>query len=125
MSLVIYIAAPFSAPTAAERERNTRRAEALNLLAIRQGHAPICPHSTILRGGQGRDDVPEEREAGLSAMLAVLGRCDQVWALTRDDGSLSAGMQRELEHWANGPRPHPWIRRTWAEWSVAGAEEGT
>lgn len=55
---IVYIAAPFGAPTQAEREWNTARAELLCLLAQRSGCAPICVHSGVLRGAYGDDDVP-------------------------------------------------------------------
>ncbi len=42
--LVIYIAGPYSAPTLAERETNTRRAMDVFLALLARGHYPICPH---------------------------------------------------------------------------------
>ena len=114
---VVYIAAPFAGHTLAEVAENTHRAEALNLYAIRRGYAPICVHSGALRGAYGRDTDAGDRKAALDVDRALLDVSGEVWALTRDDGTLSPGMLVELDHWSSTGRP-PWTLNTWAGWSA-------
>ena len=114
---VVYIAAPFAADTLAEVAENTHRAEALSLYAIRRGYAPICVHSGALRGAYGRDTDAGDRKAALDVDRALLDVSGEVWALTRDDGTLSPGMLVELDHWSSTGRP-PWTLNTWAGWSA-------
>lgn len=114
---VVYIAAPFAADTLAEVAENTHRAEALSLYAIRRGYAPICVHSGALRGAYGRDTDAGDRKAALDVDRALLDVSGEVWALTRDDGTLSPGMLVELDHWSSTGRP-PWVLNTWAGWSA-------
>ena len=114
---VVYIAAPFAGHTLAEVAENTHRAEALNLYAIRRGYAPICVHSGALRGAYGRDTDAGDRKAALDVDRALLDVSGEVWALTRDDGTLSPGMLVELDHWSSTGRP-PWTLNPWAGWSA-------
>jgi hypothetical protein len=114
---VVYIAAPFGADTLGEVAAHTQRAEALSLYAIRRGYAPICVHSGALRGAYGRDTDAGDRKAALDVDLALLDVSGEVWALTRDDGTLSPGMLVELDHWSSTGRA-PWTLNTWAGWSA-------
>jgi len=114
---VVYIAAPFAGHALAEVAANTHRAEALSLYAIRRGYAPICVHSGALRGAYGRDTDAADRKAALDVDRALLDVSGEVWALTRDDGTLSPGMLVELDHWSSTRRP-PWVLNTWAGWSA-------
>lgn len=45
-ALRVYIAGPYSADTAEEREQNVERAIDVGLQLIRKGHAPFIPHLT-------------------------------------------------------------------------------
>jgi hypothetical protein len=113
---IVYIAAPFAADELRQVAENTHRAEALCLLAVRMGYAPICVHSGALRGAYGRDTDTADRRTALEVDVALLEVCDEVWALTRDDGSLSPGMVVELAHWTRLERRPP-TRATWSGWS--------
>ncbi len=55
---------------------NLTRARAFVDLALENGYAPVAPY---LMGATLRDDVPEERAAGLDWDAAVIERCDEVW----------------------------------------------
>lgn len=68
---VVYIAGPFTAPTAWEIEQNVRRAEEWALRVALLGAMPLCPHTnTRFFHGQG---TPEFWYEGT---LALLKRCD-------------------------------------------------
>ena len=83
------------------------------------GYAPICVHPSILLGALGDDDDPKQRAAGIHVALRLMEAADQVWALTRDDGSLSRGMLLERSHWHVGLKRSPvdWLVSSWADWS--------
>lgn len=55
--MICYVAGPYKAPTAWEREGNIRAAEIVSIELMRLGHAVICPH-TMGRFWFGA--VPEE-----------------------------------------------------------------
>ena len=59
-------------------ERNTKRAEGYCLFASTQGVAPLAPH---LHNTRFLDDtIPEQRALGLRLGLAMLEKCDELWA---------------------------------------------
>lgn len=121
----VYIAGPLAAGTLAERQEHYRRIVALTRYAIRQGFAPVCPHLTIgvPLGWPEVGESPEARVVGLEASMALLDAVVSsdgvVWALRRDDGSLSAGTEAEVE-WASGAASL--VSGTWAEWCAVGVE---
>lgn len=92
-----YIAAPYAGSV----PENLRRVTALAAVVLAEGRAPIVVHHAIAAGVWGSDDIPEERERGIAANLAVvrLVASGGGWldVLTRDDGSLSAGTHLEVE----------------------------
>jgi hypothetical protein len=99
---LIYVAGPYRASTAEERERNTRRACRLAHLVMEAGGVPVVVHPAILHGvyGDPSDSDPVERERGVANTLALAmwirnagGRCV---ALLREDGSLSQGTKDEV-----------------------------
>lgn len=62
---------------------------------LNAGCAPYAPHlylPLILD-----DNDPVQRETGIFAGLAFLETCAQVWVF-KTDGTISAGMQKEIEH---------------------------
>lgn len=87
------------APYAGDIDRNVARAVLLGRLALAHGLAPVVVHPAIKAGVYGDDDVPEERERGLRAACGiartVVAAGGDVWALTDDNGSLSAGSRIE------------------------------
>ena len=94
-----YICSPF----AGDVPENLRRAVALSRLALGAGHAPLCVHPAIAAGCYGDDGVPEERKVGLRAVCALVEAVawagGDFWLLLRDDGTISAGCQPELDVW--------------------------
>ena len=77
------------------------RASQLGLHAVQAGLSPIVVHPAIAAGAYGRDDVAEERERGLGAVLElvrVVALCGgALWVIERDQGGLSEGTAHELE----------------------------
>lgn len=96
-----YIAGPYAAPTAEERERNVARAVLLGRLACELGYAPLVPHAigTLgVLGSPAEDDGCRERAIRCGEALArtvglALGRA---WIILRGDYTLSPGTEREL-----------------------------
>ena len=123
----VYIAGPLAADTLAERREHYRRIVALTRYAIRQGFAPVCPHLTIgvPMGWPEVGESPEARAAGLETSMALLGAVvgagGVVWALRRDDGSLSAGTEAEVA-WADRRSVYIVSSGPWAEWCAVGVE---
>lgn len=85
---VIYVASPY----AGDIENNVRYAQEACKAVLSIDAYPYAPHlyiTNILR-----DDVPEEREAGLNAGLAFLARCDELWVF---GARISNGMAGEIK----------------------------
>ncbi len=107
----VYIAASFADPSPTVRAWHVARACLLGRLALECGHAPVVVHPSIAAGVYGDDADPRERERGLRAALEVMRGCDAMWALLRDDGTMSygtAGEWREFDGKAEA--------LTWAGW---------
>jgi len=125
----VYVCAPYGDADAAIREINTRRAELLAQLAVREGLAPICIHSLIQRGVLGDDGNAAHRAAGLDVatalLLTVRARVfGKLWILTRDDGGTTEGMDTEMRAWRHGAGPRLPLRSytrigTWDDWHNA------
>ena len=90
---VVYVAAPFGGDV------ETYTAEAVRVCRLLQadGYAPFCVHPTILAGGYGDDDSPEDRAAGLDTCVALVRAAAFVVAIERPEGGLSSGVQREVD----------------------------
>lgn len=89
-SPVLYVAGPYTAPTAWEREQNIRRAEEVSAFLWSHGIAAICVH-TMTRFFW--DEMPEI--VAMEIDLTILGRCDGI-VLVRG-WELSSGTQKEIE----------------------------
>lgn len=87
---VIYIAAPYSAETAWDVEQNIRRAEAFILPLVKQGAAPLCPH-TMTRYHDGTMDY----KTWLEVTATLLLRCDGM--LVVGDYKKSGGTLAEIQ----------------------------
>ena len=73
---VVYIAGPYRAKDAWQREQNIRRAEEAAFLVAEAGMVPLCPHTmTRYFDGTITDDY------WLAATMALLERCDAVLLL--------------------------------------------
>lgn len=113
---VIYIAGPYSDPDEARIGVNVSRAMQLAGMAIRlQLGIPFVIHPLVQSRAFGLDDAdPWQRDQGLYLACDIAGRCDLMWAILRDDGTLSSGAQLEVTTARdNGIGP---VMRTWAEW---------
>ncbi len=84
----IYVASPY----AGDVERNIRFAKQACRYVMEQGHAFFAPH---LLYPKLLDDTNQlERQAGLDMGLAILSRCDELWACGE---RMSPGMIQEIE----------------------------
>lgn len=104
----VYVAAPFADPSPTVRAWHVARACLLGRLALECGHAPVVVHPSIAAGVYGDDEVPHERERGLRAALEVMRGCDALWALLRDDGTMSAGTAEECRLFDGNPQALAW-----------------
>lgn len=110
-----YIAGPFNEPSETIRAWHVSRARLLARLALATGYAPIVVHGEIEAGTYGDDSDPEQRARGMAASAAicrgVLSTPEAVlWALLRDDGSMSAGTLAEWALASDG------TQTTWNGW---------
>ena len=99
---IVYIAGPF----ASDPQGNTDKAIKLGKIAKDYDLAPLIPHTTILSGAYGDDDVPHERESGmivtLSLLVMVAEKIDgKLWIIQNKDGTLSKGTQLEYDLWCD------------------------
>lgn len=99
-------------PYAGDVARNTRYARACLLDSLKRGEAPFAGH--LLYTQVLDDTVPEQRELGLQAHLALLERATRV--VVYGDLGLSAGMKAALGTVVCCPResrPEVQYRRLW------------
>ena len=89
---IAYICSPYRGQSEEEYRRNGDYARELTKLALRAGLAPITPHLYITQVTD--DSVPEERQQGLEAGLALLDGCELV--ICGNKYGVSSGMQGEL-----------------------------
>ena len=88
---VIYIAGPFTAPNAWERELNVRAAENIAMAVAEMGAMPLCPHSnTRYFDGTISPDFWYE------GTLELLGRCDAM-IVAVSNWQRSKGTKREID----------------------------
>ena len=97
---IVYIAGPFASnPT-----ENTKKAIKVGKIATEEGLAPLVPHTTILSGAYGDDELIHERERGMvvtCSLLVMVARKSNnfLWVIESEDGSLSKGTQLEYDLW--------------------------
>jgi nucleoside 2-deoxyribosyltransferase len=91
MIKVIYIAGPYRAKNAWDREENIRNAERLALEVWRLGHAALCPHTN----NRFFDGILPDR-VFLEGDLALLHRCDAVLLTSNWRKSRGAREEREI-----------------------------
>ena len=83
---IIYVCSPYSGNISL----NTRRAKVYSRMVVDRGAVPITPHlylPFIL-------DEETERNAAIEMDLALLHRCDELWAFGDE---ISSGMKREMK----------------------------
>lgn len=83
----VYICAPLGGNI----KHNLERAKKYTEFALRCGTAPVVPHFYALCLD---DDIPSEREIGLSAGMSLLWLCDELWVF---GDTVTEGMQREID----------------------------
>lgn len=120
---VVYVAGPF----ASSPKQNTENAVKVGKIATDMGFAPLVPHTTILSGSYGDDDVPHERERGMVVTLSLLAmvarkRDGRLWIIESEDGSLSKGTQLEYDLWVSIRKvllfPTNVERKKYREWTT-------
>ncbi len=79
-------------PLAGNIERNRENARTYCRFAMKQGVIPFAPHLLFTQFLDERAE--EERILGMSYGLAVLDRCDGLWAF---GGLVSRGMRAEID----------------------------
>ena len=89
----VYLAHPYSAPTAAERDANRARAARWAAWALTErGVSPSC--SWIVLTGE-LPESPENRRLGMAADLAQVEQCTELWLV---GGRVTPGMAEEAEY---------------------------
>ena len=71
-----YVAGPYRAPTAAQRQDNIHRARKAAESLWRAGYAVLCPHMN----SANMDGIVDD-EVFLQGCLEMVRRCDLVWLL--------------------------------------------
>lgn len=98
--MLLYVAGPYSAPSASEREANIKAAGAVAAELWRKGHAVICPHANTSEFvvPLGNDDPAdlETYELIMRGDLMMLARCDGLVML--EGWKSSAGARREYDY---------------------------
>ena len=61
--------------------------------ATNQGYLPIAPHLYFPKFLD--DDIPCERESGITWGIDILNECDELWICSKD---VSGGMEQEILH---------------------------
>lgn len=89
--MIVYICAPYAAPTKIGRARNELNAADYCYRVAREGHTPIATH--LLFPAFLSDEVPEERKLALGMGKDLLRRCDEVWVF---GDRISSGMEGEI-----------------------------
>lgn len=117
---ICYIAAPYADPSPTIRAWHVDRAVLLARLAMACGYSPVETHTSIAAGVYGDDSDPGQRARGMAATAAicrgVLATPGAVlWALKRDDGSVSDGTRAECVLAADVA---DYTAHTWAEWAI-------
>ena len=84
---LIYVASPY----AGDVEKNVEYAKRVCREIMEHGYAFVAPH--LMYPAILDDDVPKERQTGIEMGLALLSRCDELWAF---GPVVSSGMQREI-----------------------------
>lgn len=92
----VFPASRIGATTRKGFEKNLNRMRAFaRFIVLHEGYEP---EPTALMYCQFLDDFnPKERELGMERGRMRLLKCDELWILRNEDGSLSAGMQKELK----------------------------
>lgn len=122
-----YIAAPYAHPSPVGLARNVDRAILLGRLAISVGLCPIVPHALVpaLVGSEvGRPEVRAVAlDLGLDLLDGVIAANGRLYVLTRDDGTLSPGVEAEVRRFHTFSRSR-FEAATWQSWGSLMALHG-
>lgn len=88
----IYICSPLRG----DYTRNQQRAKQHCREALRAGYIPIAPHIYFTEFLS--DNIPEERQQGMTAGLELLQLCQELWAYIPSGSFPSEGMQQEIRY---------------------------
>jgi len=91
--VIVYIAGPYTAPTAGQVDANIGLARDAAAEVYRHGHIPLCPHALTARFERDYPDIPGPRY--LESDLELLARCDAILMLPRWEESRGAQQERE------------------------------
>ena len=86
---MIYVCSPYRGDV----ETNTEFAKQCCLEVIKAGKTPFAPHLFFTQFLN--DDIPQERERGISCGLEVLSLCSEIWVF---GDNISDGMLAEIEY---------------------------
>jgi hypothetical protein len=75
-------------------EENTKKCKKYCKFACYNHYTPFAPHLFYTRFLN--DDVESERTLGIQCGLSMLEKCDEIWVFAKEDGSVSQGMQIEI-----------------------------
>ena len=84
---MVYICSPFSG----DPEGNTEKAKRYCRYATQAGYMPFAPH--LFFPQFLRDELPRERELGLSMAIVMLTKCSELWVFGDD---MTGGMVNEI-----------------------------
>lgn len=126
----VYIIGPYTACDGLSEQHHVTRAVALGALALREGRVPLIPHLTVgcpslvldWFGVGDADALARQASYGEGGGLAGLVRSTRpivgtdVWAILRQDGSMSTGTRAEHEVVTSDPLGHPAVALRWPEW---------
>lgn len=88
--LLIYVAGPYRAPTAWQREQNIHRARTWGVALAKAGAYPVIPHANTAHfDGEAEDTL------WLAGTLELMRRCDGVLLIDGWDRSSGARAERE------------------------------
>lgn len=114
-----YIAGPYRAETPELIQANIDRAGELGRYAVECGRVPIVPHLYGV-AVYGDDETALAQGIALVRMVRHIG--GELWAIKRDNGSLSSGVQGEFEAFAQTSGIGDWDDKVaswpWAVWQA-------
>lgn len=127
MKPIVIIESPYAGPDAAAIERNVAYARACVRDSLLRGEAPYASHLLYTQPGVLRDEVPSDRELGITSGFEFRRLADVIAVYT--DLGISPGMQRAIDieqvQSPPGGAAAPWGRlrmRSLPEWANGGGK---
>lgn len=88
----VFICSPYRSDDASVKEANIQRAKQACLEAVKNNCIPFAPH--LYFPNFLRDNVEDERQAGIQLGLIWLSTCDELWIIGTE---ITEGMQIEID----------------------------